>query len=128
MFSGVSTSGTSPFLFQLGAGSVTSSGYQSAGVTLQNAQTVGGASSTSGVISNNALTATDSYGGCVVFNLLGSNIWVAIGQLVRFSGTYQNLSFSGQVTLSGTLDRVRVTTVNGTDTFDAGSVNILYEG
>lgn len=127
MFSGVSTSGTSPFLFQLGAGSVTSSGYQSAGVTLQNAQTVGGASSTSGVISNNALTATDSYGGCVVFNLLGSNIWVAIGQLVRFSGTYQNLSFSGQVTLSGTLDRVRVTTVNGTDTFDAGSVNILYE-
>jgi hypothetical protein len=30
--------------------------------------------------------------------------------------------------LSGTLDRVRITTVNGTDTFDAGSVNILYEG
>jgi hypothetical protein len=30
--------------------------------------------------------------------------------------------------LSGTLDRVRITTVNGTDTFDAGSINILYEG
>ena len=27
----------------------------------------------------------------------------------------------------GTLDRVRITTVNGTDTFDAGSINILYE-
>jgi hypothetical protein len=25
------------------------------------------------------------------------------------------------------LDRVRITTTNGTDTFDAGSINILYE-
>jgi len=32
------------------------------------------------------------------------------------------------ISLSGTLDRVRITTVNGTDTFDAGSINILYEG
>jgi hypothetical protein len=30
-------------------------------------------------------------------------------------------------TTAGTLDRVRITTVNGTDTFDAGSINILYE-
>jgi len=35
---------------------------------------------------------------------------------------------AGAVTLSGTLDCVRITTVNGTDTFDAGSINILYEG
>jgi hypothetical protein len=35
---------------------------------------------------------------------------------------------SGTKTLSGTLDRVRITTVNGTDTFDAGSINIAYEG
>jgi hypothetical protein len=35
---------------------------------------------------------------------------------------------AGSATLSGTLDRVRITTVNGTDTFDAGSINILYEG
>jgi hypothetical protein len=30
-------------------------------------------------------------------------------------------------TLSGALDRLRLTTVNGTDTFDAGSINIMYE-
>ena len=30
-------------------------------------------------------------------------------------------------TLSGALTTVRITTANGTDTFDAGSVNILYE-
>jgi hypothetical protein len=33
----------------------------------------------------------------------------------------------GDKTLSGTLDRIRITTTNGTDTFDAGSINILYE-
>jgi hypothetical protein len=37
-------------------------------------------------------------------------------------------SMAGSITLGGTLDRVRITTVNGIDTFDAGSVNILYEG
>jgi outer membrane biosynthesis protein TonB len=30
--------------------------------------------------------------------------------------------------LAGSLDRIRITTSNGTDTFDAGSVNIMYEG
>jgi uncharacterized repeat protein (TIGR02059 family) len=33
----------------------------------------------------------------------------------------------GAKSLSATLDRVCITTVNGTDTFDAGSINILYE-
>ena len=33
----------------------------------------------------------------------------------------------GSLALAGTLDRVRITTVNGTDAFDAGSINILWE-
>jgi hypothetical protein len=37
-------------------------------------------------------------------------------------------SLGGSVTLSGVLDRVIITTVNGTGTFRAGSINILYEG
>jgi hypothetical protein len=36
-------------------------------------------------------------------------------------------SGAGKLALGGALDRVRITTVNGTDTFDAGSINILYE-
>jgi len=31
------------------------------------------------------------------------------------------------VALSGVVTTVTITTVNGTDTFDAGSINILYE-
>jgi hypothetical protein len=34
---------------------------------------------------------------------------------------------AGYLALASALDRVRITTVNGTDTFDAGTVNILYE-
>jgi hypothetical protein len=62
----------------------------------------------------------------MTITLLGSNIWIS-------SHTLKNLTTTtcvggGDVTLSGTLDRVRITTVNGTDTFDAGTVNLLLEG
>jgi hypothetical protein len=127
MFSGVSTNGTSAFLFQLGAGTVQTTGYQSNGIILQGSSTPTGASSTAGFISSNNIAAADSYHGACYLNLLGSNFWTGNGSLVRFSGTYQTLVFAGGVTLSGTLDRVRITTVGGTDTFDAGSINILYE-
>lgn len=50
-----------------------------------------------------------------------ANFYVSGGG-VKLSAT------AGAVTISGTLDRIRITTVNGTDTFDAGSINILVEG
>ena len=57
---------------------------------------------------------------------ISGNSWVATSVIKT---TANSASYSaGDVTLSGTLDRVRITTVNGTDTFDAGSINILWEG
>jgi len=64
-------------------------------------------------------------GGAAVFSSLGSDSWVCYGALYVDASGLNTLS--GIKTLSGTLDRVRITTVNGTDTFDAGSINILYE-
>jgi hypothetical protein len=61
----------------------------------------------------------------VIANVSG-NIWVCSGTLGRSDGANTSVT-GGNVTLSGTLDRVRITTVNGTDAFDAGSINILYE-
>jgi hypothetical protein len=60
-----------------------------------------------------------------IVNVSG-NIWVAYhaGKI----STTNIVSGGGSKTLSDTLDRVRLTTVGGTDTFDAGSVNIMYEG
>ena len=125
MFSGVSTNGTSPCLVQIGAGSVTSTGYVSMGGRQAGASTAE-TTSTAGYVINNVL-ATYVLSGQLNLLLLSSNTWVSSHQFA-VTGAVATLSGGGTVTLSGTLDRVRITTVNGTDTFDAGTVNILYEG
>lgn len=45
----------------------------------------------------------------------------------KIDGTSAVATSAGVKTLAATLDRVRVTTANGIDTFDADSINILYE-
>jgi hypothetical protein len=124
MYNGVSTNGSSNGLIQLGSGSVKTSGY----LCSANNSAVGNASYTTGFGSNLANTAGAVIGGSVVFTLFSGNTWVASsGSLARTDGAATGV-VAGYVTLSGALDRVRVTTETGTDTFDAGSVNILYEG
>ena len=126
MMSGVSTSSTSVLQFQLGAGSVTTSGYASAGGNFNNANNTGVANGSTGFYIINSGNPANTYFGQAIFTTLGSNIWIASG--VYGVGTATNVvAFGGGITLGGTLDRIRLTTVNGTDTFDAGSINILYE-
>lgn len=60
-------------------------------------------------------------------DLVSANTWVA-NHTLNNSGANVAIFGGGTCTLSGTLDRVRITTVNGADTFDAGSINISYEG
>jgi hypothetical protein len=62
----------------------------------------------------------------MTISLLGSNQWVS-SHIARLSSTNSGFG-GGNKTLSDTLTQLRITTVNGTDTFDAGSINILYEG
>jgi hypothetical protein len=125
-FNGVSTNGSSNVQIQIGTSSgVETTGYNSgAGY----GTTVGTfASSTTGFILDVSATASALRYGSMIINLLGSNIWA--NQCCTFSTTTTtNTSGGGAKTLSTTLDRVRITTVNGTDTFDAGSINIQYEG
>lgn len=122
IMNGVSTNGTSSGLIQLGSGSITTTGYTSSSV-------IGGAgmaifSSTSGFImySDQAVFART---GTYTLNLMGNNLWV--GSHAMTLSTSYGIYGAGNVTLSGTLDRIRITTVNGTDVYDAGSINILYE-
>ena len=125
MFNGFSTSGTSNVFLQLGtlSGGIESTGYVSTatGFTGAGGSTI---SSTSGLLIGYD-TASYLVSGHVVITLLGSNTWVSSG--IGKLSTTASWSQSGNKTLGGTLDRVRLTTANGTDTFDAGSVNILYE-
>jgi len=123
MFNQVSVSGTSNKLIQIGAGSVTSTGYVSSG---------GGFSGTGSAVTSSTSgfpiqsdTAATGVSGHMVITLVSGNLWVS-----SHAAAYSTVAVAtggGSVTLGGTLDRVRITTVNGTDTFDAGSINILYE-
>jgi hypothetical protein len=125
MFTGVSLSGAANPLIQLGAGSATTSGYLSSSTTFA-ASSLSTANSTTGF--NFALSSASSlFGGSLVITLLTGNTWTASG-IIGESGSTRTSITAGSIPLSGTLDRVIVTTTNGTDTFDAGSINILYEG
>ena len=129
MFDGVSTSSTSLKLLQLGdSGGIETTGYTSGAC---NTPTSGNnfSTSTSGfVLSVSAnSTAAETMFGAIVLTNVASNTWVAQGAFQMPTYTVGNFVAGGKA-LSGTLDRIRITTVNGTDTFDAGSINILYEG
>lgn len=126
MFDAVSTSGTSNWLVQLGdSGGVENTGYLSVGTFL--GSSVGGTNYTTGF--GLPMSSSSHVGqGLIILSNLNGNGWTANGSLAG-SGSAAGFiySTSGAKTLSATLDRVRITTVNGTDTFDAGSINILYE-
>ena len=128
MCNGVSTNGTSNLQIQIGSGSITNTGYISNGFGSTTASLQGTASSTTGFLLMSANAAAATWYGIVSIGLLNAstNIWASSGSIGRGDSAVAMVS-SGGVTLSGTLDRVRITTVNGTDTFDAGSINILWE-
>jgi hypothetical protein len=129
MFNGVSTNGTSIVQVQIGSGSISASGYAS---TASYSNAAGAYTyATGGFIldSTNTALAAISRSGLLQLVLVGSNTWIASGNISGGSvGQVTNCCAGNSPALSGTLDRVRITTVNGTDTFDAGSINILYEG
>ena len=129
MFSGVSTSGASLIQAQIGSGSFLTSGYTSNASIAGGGAAGAGYTSTSGFLCDAGASGASSTrsGTITLVNISGDN-WVQsfmLGTQVGVS-SYM-LGGGGAVTLSGTLDRVRITTVNGTDTFDAGTINILYE-
>jgi hypothetical protein len=126
IFNGVGTSGTVGYLIQIGSGSVTSSGYVGGGNRLGSGTGVP-ATSTAGFLINSAASG-GAKNGSIAIKLMNTTFgYVADGVMFSSSESNQYLT-GGAVTLSGLLDRVRITTTNGTDTFSAGSINIMYEG
>jgi len=125
MFSGVSGSGTSPFQIQLGdSGGFETTGYASGAGAIGTASAAGGASTTGLLLQQAGVAAATSSGLATITNVSG-NTWV-------FASTFGTPSNGGNFgggtkTLSDVLTQIRITTVNGTDTFDAGTINIIYE-
>jgi hypothetical protein len=129
MFNAVSTSGTSVQIIQLGTGATptyTTSGYSS-GAGQANGVSSGLISAGFAITTTNA--ASTAYSGSIIITNLSGNTWVASG--AGFSTATVATFAGGGIALGAALTAVRITTVNGTDTFDttpsAGTINILYE-
>lgn len=128
LFNDVSTNGTSNWIVQIGdSGGIETSGYVGTGSIVENAAATTVASFTTGFGFPFA-NAGNAVFGSVVINLTDAAnfLWDATGTLGN--GAFLILaSTGGGKALSSTLDRVRITTVGGVNTFDAGIINILYE-
>ena len=128
MFNGLSSNGTSAFLLQLGdSGGIETTGYTGVaarGGSASNAYET----STAGFPLSEASVAASNFQSLATLALLDAttNTWVISGTTSYVSANSLS-SISGGKSLSDTLTQVRITTVNGTDTFDAGTINILYE-
>ena len=124
MFSGVSTSGTSNFLIQAitGTSTVVNSGYSSSAST-----GASGATSTAGNVLMASTAAATLYNIAATLVNVTGNTWLTTSMGGTNASNAGNVS-GGTVALGAVLTGVRITTVNGTDTFDAGTINILYEG
>jgi len=123
MFNDVSTSGTSYILIQIGSGSTTNTGYLSQCWSYTTTSNV----VTSGFTVSSGLGA-NQVSGYAQLVLFGSNTWVSNGTLSYDTTQSTGWSSAGKSpALSGALDRVIITMFNGTDTFDAGSINLLWE-
>lgn len=124
LFAGVSTGGTSNLQIQVGTSSgVTTTGYLSGAFT----STASTANSTTGFLVTAARAAATITHGSAMITLLTGNQWV-MSSSTGSSDSAQASTSGGSISLGGVLDRVRITAVNGTDAFDAGAINIRYEG
>ena len=135
MLSGVSLSGTDGIILQLGdSGGLEISGYVGNVFSTSDGGTINVvAHSTSFLItsSGGGSSAVNLYSGQVILSLLdaSTNTWVMNGSTspTTTSSAARISIFSGSKPLSSTLTQLSIGR-SGTNTFDAGSVNIMYEG
>jgi len=131
MLNGVSVSGTSPIEIRIGTASgIEATGYKSCAgwggeVNRYNPSTTGFST-----LAISGFAAADLLHGSMIISTLGSNTWVEqCGFYLDGASSNIQQNGGGSKTLTGgVLDRVRVTTVGGSNTFDAGTINIIYEG
>ena len=126
--SGVSTNGTSSLRFRIGpVAGVETSGYLGTSVGF-GPTTMASVQFTAGFDLNDGATAAAARNGSFVFSLLdaATNTWSMSGSQGQ-SNTNGASLIGGSKALAGTLSVLSMTTINGTDTFDAGSVSVMYE-
>jgi len=128
-FQGVSTNGGSVLQVQLGTGGTptyTTSGYLGSSLASTSGTSPLINLFTSGMaIGADGAASFIKHGTLVITNISGNN-WVGNGNGAN-SEIARIWTCGSSIALGAALTAVRITTVNGTDAFDAGTVNIFYE-
>lgn len=126
---GVSTNGTSPLRLQLG----TASAFETSGYTGVVSSLGGGVASQAHPSAGFRLqvnpAAAGAYSGVIelVRHDDDAHAWVLRSQLADPAAATQQHAASGEKALSGALTRLRLTTENGSDTFDAGTARLHWQ-
>jgi hypothetical protein len=129
MFSNVSTNGTSPVQVQLGdSGGIETTGYYSSVFSWTGGSQATNVSSGFSLCASGVGTAGNQLYGALTISNHSGNVFVASGTITTTSVNGAVSYVAGGKETSATLDRIRITTINGTDTFDAGSINVMWEG
>ncbi|CAB4139393.1 hypothetical protein UFOVP345_43 [uncultured Caudovirales phage] len=126
MFRDISTNGSNNLQIQLGTSAgIDATNYLGAESTAVGATAV---QNSTGFIVKSNIAAAGALHGIAFLSLLNpsTNLWVESGTLATSNTTQVGVS-AGSKALSGPLDRIRITTVNGTDVFDAGTINVAWE-
>lgn len=125
---GVSISGAAIPYLQIGdSGGVETTGYLGSRTVLTHAAAVFVSNETAAFAWGGGAAAAVFHGSLVLTLLnAATNAWACSGT-IGYSNSATVTLVAGSKPLSAVLDRVRLTTSNGTDTFDAGSANISWE-
>jgi hypothetical protein len=130
--SGVSTTGTNLIVVRLGdAGGFENSGYLGSSCFVSGLPSYNSFNQSTGfnVVGGTASVAGVTMYGSLTLSVLeaSTNTWACQGVIAR--GDTATVAMVGGVkALSDTLTQIQLANVGGTDTFDAGKANILYEG
>lgn len=133
MLRGLSTNGTSGVVVRLGtSGGIQTntyiggtSGGQSSGSVM-----IGAWSSGIELVHGAGYTNPGDYvSGSITFNLINQaeNAWSVTGTVFRYGSANVYDQIAGMVELTGSVTTIRITTLSGSDIFDAGQINIHYE-
>lgn len=126
LFNGVSVSGTDSLLVRIGpSGGIASSGYLSTAGIITNAANPSVSGDTTGFLIYIA-AASRAFSGAMTISLLNASSYIYVSSHSGKSDSGNVNVGGGDVTLSGLMTQLTILP-GGANTFDAGSVNILYE-
>jgi hypothetical protein len=126
MINGTGTSTGSNQVIRFGSSNTSqTTGYNTTTTTTSGGGVTAVTNTTGFHLGTSGNTSSNRFYGSLTLTFVSSNNWVATATMAIPNAA--QLFCSGQVAMTGSLNSVFITSANGTDTFNAGTINILYE-